>query len=339
MKLKNSISIRAIEKEDIPSIVDYFLNADVSFLDSMGVNPDKLPERENWIRKLNHELSLPLQSKNFYYVIWMVNGQAIGHSSLTHIVYGKEAYMHLHIWDSSTRNAGIGTELVRITMQHYFETLGIKQLHCEPYALNMAPNKVLEKAGFDFIKEYVTTPGWICFEQPVKRWLMTAEKFQMLQLLQPTLQDELVMLTPLKEDDFEALYQIASDPLIWEQHPNKNRYQRDVFKVFFKGAIDSKGAFLIYDKLTGNLIGTTRYYDLNTNTKSIAIGYTFLTRAYWGTGYNKAAKTLLLQHAFSFVDTVIFHIGANNVRSQKAIGKIGCYRSQIHPAPSHIPEE
>lgn len=326
MQVENRISIRTIEERDIASIVDYFLNADVSFLHGMGVDPDKLPARENWIGMLTRELSVPLASKKFYYVIWMLNDQPIGHSSLTNIAYPQEAYMHIHMWHSNTRNVGIGIELIRKTLEHYFEDLGFKQLYCEPYALNPAPNKVLEKVGFDFIKDYVTTPGWLCFQQPVKRWLLTAEKFQILKSLQPTLQDELVLITPLMEENFEALYQIASDPLIWEQHPNKNRYQRDVFKVFFKGAIESKGAFLIYDNLTGSLIGTTRYYDVNTHDRSIAIGYTFLSRAYWGRDYNKAAKSLLLQHAFSFAEKVIFHIGANNIRSQKAIEKIGAIK-------------
>ncbi|NWF88792.1 MAG: GNAT family N-acetyltransferase [Ignavibacteriaceae bacterium] len=141
--------------------------------------------------------------------------------------------------------------------------------------------------------------------------------------LQPTLKNELVKLIPLKEEDFETLYKAASDPLIWEQHPENNRFQRHAFEKFFKGAIDSRGAFLVIDNKTGEVIGSSRYYDYDENNNSIAIGFTFLTRKYWGTAYNRAMKTLMLDYAFKFVETVIFHIGEKNIRSQKAILKLG----------------
>ncbi|MBK8955128.1 MAG: GNAT family N-acetyltransferase [Saprospiraceae bacterium] len=321
----DKISIRRIEEKDITSIVNYFLNASKDFLNEMGVNPEKLPMRENWIQMISDDLLLPVESRKFYYLIWLFNDKAIGHSNLTNIDYNKEAFMHLHMWDATKRKAGIGTELIRLSLKHYFEDFGIKKLHCEPFTLNNAPNKALEKVGFDFIKEYTTTPGWICFEQPVKRWLMTAEKFNLLKQLQPILTGEFVYLKPIYDSSFEDLYRVASDPLIWEQHPNKNRYKREVFKVFFKGALESQSAFLIYDNAC-NLIGSTRYYDLNLNESSIAIGYTFISRSHWGKEYNREAKKLLLNHVFSFVDNVIFHIGENNIRSQKAIERIGAVK-------------
>ncbi len=141
--------------------------------------------------------------------------------------------------------------------------------------------------------------------------------------LQPILENEFVKIQPLKESDFEALYHIASDPLIWEQHPNKDRYKREVFEIFFKGAMESGGAFLVFDKQTGESIGSSRYYDYNQENKSLLIGYTFFARSHWGSKYNPALKQLMLQYAFQFVDSVIFHIGANNMRSQKAIERLG----------------
>lgn len=141
--------------------------------------------------------------------------------------------------------------------------------------------------------------------------------------LQPTLENKLVKLVPLTEKDFETLYHVASDPLIWEQHPNKNRYERIVFEKFFKNAIESGGAFIVMEKKTDKIIGSSRYYDFDEEKKSIAIGYTFLAKKYWGTTYNRAMKTLMLDHAFNFVETVFFHIGADNIRSQKAIQKLG----------------
>lgn len=141
--------------------------------------------------------------------------------------------------------------------------------------------------------------------------------------LQPTLENELIKIQPLQHSDFETLYNIASDPLIWEQHPNKDRYKREVFETFFKGAMESKGAFLVFDNKTKELIGSSRFYEFDTDNKSIAIGYTFLAKDHWGTTYNQALKLLMIEHAFNFVDRIIFHIGANNIRSQKAIEKLG----------------
>ncbi|WP_240916526.1 GNAT family N-acetyltransferase [Pedobacter sp. HDW13] len=141
--------------------------------------------------------------------------------------------------------------------------------------------------------------------------------------LQPTLENDLIQIVPLKETDFEALYAVASDPLIWEQHPNKDRYQRTVFQNFFKGAIESKGAFIVYEKETGKIVGSSRYYELDEENSSVAVGYTFIGREFWGKGHNRALKTLMLDYAFQFVDKVILHIGASNYRSQKATEKLG----------------
>ena len=143
--------------------------------------------------------------------------------------------------------------------------------------------------------------------------------------LQPTLSDAVVHLQPLKATDFERLYAVASDPLVWEQHPNKNRYQRPVFETFFEGAMQSGGAFLILDA-EKKVVGSSRFYELDSENKSVAIGYTFFARDCWGRGINRAAKYLMLKHAFRYVDKVIFHIGAENTRSQIAIGRIGAQK-------------
>jgi RimJ/RimL family protein N-acetyltransferase len=141
--------------------------------------------------------------------------------------------------------------------------------------------------------------------------------------MQPVLENEKVILYPLQEDDFEALYAVASDPKIWEQHPNKDRWKKDVFRNFFEGAIQSRGAFKIIDKSTGNIAGSTRMYDYNEQDNSVLVGYTFFGTAYWGKGINSSVKVLLLDYLFQFVSRVYFHIGANNMRSQIAIGRIG----------------
>ena len=125
-------------------------------------------------------------------------------------------------------------------------------------------------------------------------------------------------------EDFEALYAAASDPLVWEQHPAKDRYKRDVFlESFFKTAIESKGAFLVLDKKTGTTIGSSRFYNLHEKESDVEIGWTFLARPYWGGKHNQAMKALMMHHAFQFVDNIIFRIGENNIRSRKACEKIG----------------
>ncbi len=147
--------------------------------------------------------------------------------------------------------------------------------------------------------------------------------------LQPIhLGNELIKIVPLQEADFDKLFAIASDELLWEQHPNKDRYKKDVFQIFFKGAMESKGAFIVYDAATNLPIGSSRYYDYNETDKSIAIGYTFIARTHWGLGFNKALKIAMLGYAFKFADTVIFHVGACNLRSQKAIQKLGAIKVQ-----------
>lgn len=140
------------------------------------------------------------------------------------------------------------------------------------------------------------------------------------------LRNELIRLIPLQEINFEELYAVASEPLVWEQHPNKFRYQRDVFQNYFEGAMLSKGAFIIRDNKTNEVVGCSRYYDYDEIESSVLIGYTFIGIKFWGKDYNKALKKLMLDYAFQFVKKVYFHIGAFNYRSQKAIEKIGAIK-------------
>lgn len=144
--------------------------------------------------------------------------------------------------------------------------------------------------------------------------------------LQPILENEIVKVEPLSSNDFEALFQVASDPLIWEQHPQPDRYKREVFQNYFNGAIESRGALLIRKLDNNEIIGATRFYDYDEDAMSILIGYTFFARAYWGSTYNKAVKGLMLDHAFKYVDAVYFHIGANNIRSQTSIQRLGAIK-------------
>jgi RimJ/RimL family protein N-acetyltransferase len=144
--------------------------------------------------------------------------------------------------------------------------------------------------------------------------------------LQPILTGELLEVRPLRADDYDDLYAVASDPLIWEQHPNSDRYKGDVFRKFFDEALQSGGALAVFDRRTDRLIGSSRFHCYDLERSEIEIGWTFLARSHWGGVYNGELKLLMLAHAFKFVDNVIFFVGSTNIRSQRAVEKIGGLR-------------
>ena len=141
--------------------------------------------------------------------------------------------------------------------------------------------------------------------------------------LQPHLVGDVLELRPLRPEDWEGLFRIASDPLIWEQHPARDRYQEEVFKEFFQEALDSGGALVAIDRKTQRIIGSSRYFGYEPGNSEIEIGWTFLARSFWGGEYNGEMKRLMLGHAFQFVDSVVFLVGPENFRSRRALEKIG----------------
>ena len=169
-----SLNVRELQQSDIPLIIDYWLNSDSDYLNNMGADISKVPDRVQWTQMLQEQLHQDYTDKKSYCLIWEVDGKPIGHSNVNKIVFGQEAYMHLHIWYDEFRNKGLGVQFVNIGLPWFYKNLQLEQIYCEPYALNPAPNKTLEKAGFKLVKEYITTPGWINFEQPVKLWEISA---------------------------------------------------------------------------------------------------------------------------------------------------------------------
>jgi N-acetyltransferase len=144
---------------------------------------------------------------------------------------------------------------------------------------------------------------------------------------QPILKGALVELRPLRADDYSALYAVAADPLIWEQHPVKNRHEADVFQQFFQEALASGGALIAIDARTNQVIGSSRFHGYDADRHEIEIGWTFLSRTHWGGAWNGEMKQLMLRHAFQFVSRVIFLVGPGNLRSQRAVEKIGAVRA------------
>jgi RimJ/RimL family protein N-acetyltransferase len=145
--------------------------------------------------------------------------------------------------------------------------------------------------------------------------------------LQPTLKGELLTLRPLRPEDFRDLYAVAADPLIWEQHPNQDRHREEVFRQFFHEALESGGALIVIDSDDNQVIGSSRYHAYDPEKSEIEIGWTFLARSRWGGLYNREMKQLMLRHAFRFVKKVVFLVGPQNLRSQRALEKIGAVRA------------
>jgi len=145
--------------------------------------------------------------------------------------------------------------------------------------------------------------------------------------LEPVLKGEILELRPLRPGDFHDLYAVASDPLIWEQHPIPDRYKEEVFREFFREALESGGALVAIDSKDGQVIGSSRFHGYDEQKSEIEIGWTFLARSHWGGIYNWEMKQLMLRHAFRFVNSVIFLVGPENLRSQRALEKIGAVRA------------
>ena len=145
--------------------------------------------------------------------------------------------------------------------------------------------------------------------------------------LQPNLKGDLIELRPLRPEDWDDLFAVASDPLIWKQHPESDRYKEEVFRTFFQGALESGGAFVVIDAKSKQIIGSTRFHGYDPEKSEVEIGWTFLARKYWGGRHNREMKQLMLAHAFQFVDNVVFYVGENNMRSRRATEKIGAIKS------------
>jgi RimJ/RimL family protein N-acetyltransferase len=148
---------------------------------------------------------------------------------------------------------------------------------------------------------------------------------------QPLLKGDLVELRPLRPEDHDDLHAAAADPLIWEQHPAKDRHTNEGFRLFFRDALASGGTLLAIDTRTHRVIGSSRFHGYDERRSEVEIGWTFLSRSHWGGVYNGQLKELMLQHAFRFVNRVVFLVGPSNLRSQRAVEKIGGIRVGSRP--------
>lgn len=174
---KMTIEVRELVQKDIDYLLGYWYGSSPEYFNSLGADKSKLPAKEDFKKMLEKQLVLPYSDKEAYALTWVVDGQAVGHTNVNRILFGSEATMHLHLWKTNFRKKGLGTLLVKKSIPYYFENLGLKNLWCEPYGKNEAPHKTLEKSGFDFVKKYQTIPGSLNFEQEVKQWVLSREKY------------------------------------------------------------------------------------------------------------------------------------------------------------------
>ena len=173
----DEIEVRPFSRrEEYQLMLDYFYQADDSFLRGMGVDRLKLPQRDKWLNELLADHDKPDEERNRFYLVWIFRGEPVGHSSINKIVPVVEAYIHMHLWNSRLRRAGLGAKFVRQSAKFYFERFNLRKIICEPSAENLAPNRVLEKLSFIFVRRYRTVPGVIAYEQDVNRYELRRPK-------------------------------------------------------------------------------------------------------------------------------------------------------------------
>ncbi len=174
------LKVREIQAADVELVCDYWSNSSPEHLLGMGADPAKFPARADMHQNISKQLTQDYPDKAAYCLIWLQDERPIGHTNINQIQFGKQAYMHLHLWHSATRQKGMGQQLVRLSLPYYFKHFQLQTLFCEPYALNPAPNKTVAKVGFRFVKTHRTIPGSLNFEQEANLWAMDRAEWERL---------------------------------------------------------------------------------------------------------------------------------------------------------------
>ena len=167
-----ALTVREMMGSEVNIIIQYFQNATPEHLETLGVDPSRLPPAESWRERLQRECTLPIEQRAMMLVIWLSDDQPVGFSTSDKIRYGEQAHMHLHVTEPERRHQGTGVECVRRSADIYFERLKLKRLFCEPNAFNVPPNRTLQKAGFKYLKTHMTVPGPLNYHQAVTRWVI-----------------------------------------------------------------------------------------------------------------------------------------------------------------------
>ncbi|WP_298903336.1 GNAT family protein [uncultured Psychroserpens sp.] len=174
----NRFHVREMTIDDLEHFINYWLEATPEFLSKMGVDVDKRPQRDALFKLVVDQFKVPLELRKNYFLFWLLDDKPVGYSNINQIEFSKQAFMHLHLWQPENRQRGLGMTFIKKSLPFYFENFKLKSLLCEPYALNPAPNRVVEKIGFQFVKTYRTIPGASNFEQFVSQWKLSKAAFE-----------------------------------------------------------------------------------------------------------------------------------------------------------------
>lgn len=166
-----ALTVREMTRDEVDLIIDYFHSSEPEHLELLGVDPTRLPTRQQWRDRLTCDYDKPFRERSTLQVLWELDGIAVGFSTCDKIVYGEQANMHLHVVDPARRSSGVGSTAVRQTIGLYFRALALKRLFCEPNAFNVAPNRTLQSVGFRYVKTHMTVPGPLNYHQAVTRWV------------------------------------------------------------------------------------------------------------------------------------------------------------------------
>jgi RimJ/RimL family protein N-acetyltransferase len=166
-----ALVIREMALEEVGLVIDYFHGSTPEHLEMLGVDPTRLPSRDDWRARYAADYERPVERRSTVLVIWELDGAAVGFSTSDKIIYGEQAHMHLHLVEADRRGTGVGSACVRQTVELYFGVLALKRLFCEPNAFNVAPNRTLQSVGFSYVKTYNTVPGHLNYHQAVTRWV------------------------------------------------------------------------------------------------------------------------------------------------------------------------
>lgn len=176
----SELSVREITPADVEHILDYWLGSSAEHLMGMGVDLMKMPGEGQFRQMLESQFELAYKEKQSFCLIWSIDDKPVGHNNINTITFGESAYMHLHLWKNDGRRKGLGSQFLKKSIPIFFEKYELNTLYCEPFSENPAPHKTIERLGFEFVKEHVTVPGSINFEQSVKLWKLERSELQKL---------------------------------------------------------------------------------------------------------------------------------------------------------------
>jgi RimJ/RimL family protein N-acetyltransferase len=166
------LDVREMRLDETGIIVDYFHSSTPEHLDTLGVDPTRLPDPARWRARFEAERATPPAERSTFQLAWLLDDRVVGFSTVDQLHVGEQANMHLHIVEPDRRKTGLGVEFVRRSARLYFETLQLQRLFCQPNALNAAPNRTLQAAGFRYVKTLMTVPSLLNYRQPVTRWVL-----------------------------------------------------------------------------------------------------------------------------------------------------------------------